>query len=373
MGRTLFRKAKLGGKTTKTRAKMSIVDVARIAEVSTATVSRVLNAPGSVRAETADRVHAAMQRLGFSLPTVRRGPKIGPRAPGARPNQIAVIVVGKSLRWFEQPAMGGILAGITSAARQAKMRVLLEESDSSHCDIPRLLQNRSAAGAILLADPASSKTLFERCDNHVPLVWIANCPALASTVKVEQVWADDAAIGCMAYQQLADLGCRQLFCLCDQPEYEPMRRRAQAFAHAAAEDSRLVHFILRRRDALVLDSFGSHTSIGDSLDELARILAGEITSETKAGVFLPTDLLAAQIYPLLYQNKITPGHDLTVATVANEYLRRAALIPEPISIDIGSEAIGRTALERLLRRIANPAEPAKCTLVAPSLDGQRDS
>src|SRR2546421_2911454 len=109
-----------GNQMTTTRSTMSIVDVARIADVSVATVSRVLNAPTSVRAETADRVHAAMQRLGYSVPTVRRGPKMGPRASGARPNQIAVIAVGKSLRWFEQPAMGGILAGITSAARQTK-------------------------------------------------------------------------------------------------------------------------------------------------------------------------------------------------------------------------------------------------------------
>jgi DNA-binding LacI/PurR family transcriptional regulator len=206
----------------------------------------------------------------------------------------------------------------------------------------------------------------------MPLVWISSVPALASTLKVEQVWADDAAIGCLAYQQLADLGSRQFFCLCDEPEREPMRCRAQAFARAAAEDSRQVHFILRRRDALVLDSFGSHTSVGDSLDELARILAGEITSETKAGLFMPSDLLAAQVYPLLYQNKIVPGRNLTVATVANEYLRRAALIPEPISIDIGSEAIGRAALERLIRRIANPAEPVKRTLVAPSLSEHSD-
>jgi DNA-binding LacI/PurR family transcriptional regulator len=345
---------------------MSIVDVARIAEVSTATVSRVLNAPGSVRAETADRVHAAMQRLGYSLPAVRRGPKIGPRAAGAWPNQIAVIAVGKSLRAFERPAMGGILAGITSAARQSKMRVILGEADSTHCDISHLVRTHGAAGAILLADPAASKTLLERGD-PVPLVWIASAPALASTLKIEQVWADDAAIGCLAYQQLADAGCRQFFCLCDQPEYEPMRRRAQAFSHAAAEDHRLVHFVLRRRDPLVLDSFGSHTSVGDSLDELARILAVKITSEPKAGLFLPSDLLAAQVYPLLYQNQIVPGRDLTVATVANEYLRSAALIPEPIGIDIGSEAIGRAAFERLLRRIANPSEPAKRTLIAPSL------
>jgi len=358
-----------GNKTMTMRAMMSIVDVARIAEVSTATVSRVLNAPGSVRAETADRVHAAMERLGYSLPTVRRGPKMGPRATSSRPNQIAVLTIGKSLRWFERPAMGGILAGITSAARQAKMHVLLEESDSTDCDIPNLLQNRKAAGAILLAEAATSKTLLERCANCVPLVWIASDPVLASKVKVEQVWADDAAIGCLAYQKLADVGCRQFLCLCDQPECEPMRGRCQAFSHAATEDSNQVHFILRRREGLVLDSFGSSTFTGDSLDELARILAGEITSETKAGLFLPTDLLAAQVYPLLYQNKISPGRDLTVATVANEYLRGAALIPEPISIDIGSEAIGRAAFERLLRRIANPAEPVKRTLVAPSTDG----
>jgi LacI family transcriptional regulator len=349
---------------------MSIVDVARIAEVSTATVSRVLNAPGSVRAETADRVHAAMQQLGYSLPTVRRGPKIGPRTSGSRPNQIAVLAVGKSLRWLEQPAMGGILAGITSAARQAKMRVLLEELDPADCDIPNLLQNRCAAGAIVLADPKTSKAIFERCADFVPLVWIASAAVLASMVKVEQVWADDAAIGCLAYQKLAGAGCGQFFCLCDQPEREPMRGRCQAFSHAAAEDSSLVHFILRRRDALVLDSFGSHLSVGDSLEQLAQILAGKISPETKPGMFLPTDLLAAQVYPLLYQNKIVPGRDLIVATVTNEYLRRAALIPEPISIDIGSEAIGRAAFERLIRRIANPAEPAKRTLVAPSLDGQ---
>src|SRR6476646_8279627 len=96
------------GNTATTGRTMSIVDVARIAEVSTATVSRVLNAPGSVRGETADRVHAAMQRLGYSPPAVRRGPKLGPRGTRSKPNQIAVIAVGMSLRWLEQPAMGGI-------------------------------------------------------------------------------------------------------------------------------------------------------------------------------------------------------------------------------------------------------------------------
>lgn len=40
-------------------------DVARQAGVSTATVSRVLNAPGKVRSELAERVHAAVRQLGY--------------------------------------------------------------------------------------------------------------------------------------------------------------------------------------------------------------------------------------------------------------------------------------------------------------------
>lgn len=40
-------------------------DVAREADVSTATVSRVLNAPGKVRPDLAERVHAAIRRLGY--------------------------------------------------------------------------------------------------------------------------------------------------------------------------------------------------------------------------------------------------------------------------------------------------------------------
>jgi len=42
-----------------------LLDVAREADVSTATVSRTLNAPGKVRPELAERVHAAIRRLGY--------------------------------------------------------------------------------------------------------------------------------------------------------------------------------------------------------------------------------------------------------------------------------------------------------------------
>src|SRR5256886_17338915 len=107
MGSTSDRRAKSGNQTTTTRPTMSIVDVAKIADVSVATVSRVLNAPASVRVETADRVHAAMQRLGYSLPTVRRGPQIRPRATGNPPNPHAGNTLRKRPPSVGQHRMGG--------------------------------------------------------------------------------------------------------------------------------------------------------------------------------------------------------------------------------------------------------------------------
>lgn len=49
----------------KVRKRANLRDVARMAEVSVATVSRVLNAPDVVRKDTRQRVEAAIQQLGF--------------------------------------------------------------------------------------------------------------------------------------------------------------------------------------------------------------------------------------------------------------------------------------------------------------------
>ena len=44
----------------------TLADVARLANVSTATVSRVLNSPGRVREDTRARVRAAVEELGYT-------------------------------------------------------------------------------------------------------------------------------------------------------------------------------------------------------------------------------------------------------------------------------------------------------------------
>ena len=51
---------------------VAVVDVARVAGVSTATVSRVLNGHPSVREETRQRVEAAVRKLNYRMTVAAR-------------------------------------------------------------------------------------------------------------------------------------------------------------------------------------------------------------------------------------------------------------------------------------------------------------
>ena len=280
--------------------------------------------------------------------------------------------MGQGLRSFEQPGVGAILTGITRAAWDARLRVLLQEFDPARAETSQFKSNgigEGVAGAIILAGLSQPMESLDGVAKHIPIVWIAG--GQTSPMKsVDQVWADDSAIGSLAYQQLAGKECSRFICLSDQPGNATMRARAQSFAHAAAEDSQAVEFFLKRQSGVRLDAYGSDVTTGENLEQLIEVLAEKMGSAKNVGIFLPSDLLAAQAYPLLYQNQLKPGRDVLVATVGNEAVRCSMLIPEPISIDIGSEAIGRTAVERLLHRMQHPTERPMRTLVAPSVNGR---
>jgi hypothetical protein len=72
-----------------------LVDVARLAGVSTGTVSNVLNRPETVPAGTREKVAEAVAQLGY----VRGGPRVGDLAPHWRRTGFAT--------WLFQPAVSG--------------------------------------------------------------------------------------------------------------------------------------------------------------------------------------------------------------------------------------------------------------------------
>src|SRR5262245_43986797 len=93
---------------------MSISDVAKLAGVSSSTVSRVINNHTRVAPETAQKVRKAMQSLGYTPSERRPGPKPSFRSRNGTAN-IAFLVLGAS-RSRATPAFEELLRGVSVAA-----------------------------------------------------------------------------------------------------------------------------------------------------------------------------------------------------------------------------------------------------------------
>jgi LacI family transcriptional regulator, repressor for deo operon, udp, cdd, tsx, nupC, and nupG len=140
-----------GGRITKDAHLMSrptIEDVARIAGVSIATVSRCLHMPDVVAAKTRDRVLAAVRQTGYTLNAAAQSLR------QRRANTVLVVVPDIGNTFFAR-----ILGGIEQEAAAAGMTMLIGDTGRSRTRedaYVRYLLNGRADGALLLAEPQAA-------------------------------------------------------------------------------------------------------------------------------------------------------------------------------------------------------------------------
>ncbi len=170
-----------------------ISDVARIARVSTATVSRVLSNPGMVSQDTRAAVQAAIEATGYRLNHAARNLR------HQRTGGIVALVPNLSNPFFAQ-----ILSGIASVLAPAGYNLLVADTRSAGGETLLDYAEPSRADGLIVLDgglPASGLS------GRVPVVqaceWV---PGLqAPRVKI-----DNAAAAARAVDHLADLGHRRI-------------------------------------------------------------------------------------------------------------------------------------------------------------------
>lgn len=119
----------------------TIHDVARRAGVSAATVSKVLRGVGSVRAENADSVRAAVRELGY---------RTDPLAAGLRHEQRRII--GAVVPDLESPFFGALVTGLERAAEAAGYHMIIassRESEDREEDLIARMNDWRVAGTVL--------------------------------------------------------------------------------------------------------------------------------------------------------------------------------------------------------------------------------
>lgn len=190
----------------------SIKQVAHLAGVSIATVSRLLNKPGSVSAETAEKIHRSIAELGFRPNFTGRNLRAG------NSRTVGVVVPTLSNTVFAQ-----CLQGIELAARALDYSVMfttteyLPEDESAAVEL--LLGHRVDGVILTVADAGANATLDLLERERIPFVLAynqladadaaADADAEAATHRAS-VSVDNRAAACDAVSHLIGLGHRRI-------------------------------------------------------------------------------------------------------------------------------------------------------------------
>ncbi|WP_062352295.1 LacI family DNA-binding transcriptional regulator [Herbidospora yilanensis] len=313
----------------------TIYEVAALAGVSPATVSRVFNG-NTVSEEKQRLVRDAAQQLGFT-------PNKTARRLRKQSSEIICLLVPD----IENPFFTALARGVEDRAQESGFSVVLCNTDDDPAKELRYLQiaaSEHMAGVIL--SPAS---------DEVDLGAIASLgrPVVAvdrtTPYPVDAVKIDNRAAGIAATTALVDAGFRRIACIAGPAGIEETEDRYLGWKQ-----------VVTARKTLVRDGFLQHANF--------RVDGGRAAMNTLLGLVQPPDavvttnnLMAIGALQALHEAGIDP-EDFGVAVLGE----LPYLLPPPssvVQVRLPARHLGRTAASMLLERIGGDTQPLRTVVL----------
>ena len=321
-------------------------DVARLAGVSTATVSRVINNPDLVSGETYNRVMAAIEELDYKLNLAARN---------LRTNQTRTIAV--LLPSIAEPVINTIVEAIEDAAIEADYTLLLcstrGDIDREEAHI-RLLTNHAAVDGVLVVSPRSAPTQIQRLvQGEVPLVM---CNYRMDNTHAPSLMVDHVSSLYQTTDHLLELGHRRIALLnLAGPHYYPARMRREGFerafiTHGAQPDPSLIIEIARP----TYENTDWRADISRLLDRAAPPTA----------IVAFNDEVALQVYAVCRERNLRIPEDLSV-TGCDDIMTSRYVEPPLTTVRVPAAEQGHQAMTLLLEWMQNPDQPVPPPEVLP--------
>lgn len=322
--------------------RVTIDDVARLAEVHKATVSRALNAQtrDQVNAETLKRVKRAARQLGYVPNAMARSLRT------SRSMTIGVIIPD-----LMNPIFPPIIRGIEHVLQARGYTVLIANTDS-HDDVEisvfeSLLQRRVDGFILATGRLDDQPVVDEAISADVPVVLVNRGSGLGG---FPLVGGDNASGIDMAVSHLVELGHRHILHAAGPPNFSTTRSRAEAFEIAATRAA-VEHDTIYGK-ALTIDA-----GVGVAEEILAR--GGQCPTALMAG----NDLMALGLIRRLRAAGLHCPEDVSVVgfndmPFAEDFWPPLTTVHMPLR-EIGSEAA------RLLLRGIEAGEQEGATLTLP--------
>jgi DNA-binding LacI/PurR family transcriptional regulator len=309
----------------------TIKQVAQLADVSTATVSYVLNGTGKVAPATRRRVLEAMERLNYQ-------PSHAAQSLRGRSHTLGVVL--PAAERLSDPALAELLAGMAAAATVGGYHLLLATAASDEAAVALQLARTGRVDGQLLLDPLTDDPrAAQLVAQQVAHVCVGRAPASGGSSAVE---VDARGGAAAAVQYLLRLGHRRIALIQLPSELADSEPRYEGYAAALAAAG------VALDPMLVVEAGRSQDDGYEAMRELLTL------PEPPTAVLAGSDELAFGAVHLLHDEGLVVGRDVSV--VGFDDVPLAAHTHPPLTtVRQPRHALGKRAVELLIRRIERPA------------------
>ncbi len=268
----------------------TILDVANAAQVSKATVSRVISGNTVVSPEVTTRVREAMDRLGYRPNRLAQGLANG-RSYG----------VGLVVNELCSPYYGLLMTGVERVIEVHGMHLMVA-SGHGHAEKERaaveFLLDRRCDALVLHADALTDDDLVTLSRVDTPIVLLNR---LVEDLRAQSVYCDDEAGARMAVRHLIECGHRRIACITGPLDKHQCQARLRGYRTALREAG------LPSHPGLVIES--------DFLESGGRAAGADLLGRDTGAtaVFVQSDQMALGVYAACRERGLTVPDHLSIA------------------------------------------------------------
>jgi LacI family transcriptional regulator len=315
-------------RTTKNSPRQDVHTVAKLAKVSIATVSRVINHKPSVDPAIADRVWKAIKKLNYH-------PNYGARAMVSGRSHMLGLLVSR----ITNPFFPELIEGFEQIASINGFEIMISavgQQPGYGQEAVRRMLSRNVEGAAIMTHGMSAADLEEFKIYGTPLVFIDAAPApdLGSVVQLDYENGIRDAV-----QHLAVLGHRRIWFISGPLDRCSSTLRQQAFIKAMEEIGVL--------NAAAQCIAGDHTLEG-------AIRAADILfQKAPTAVICSNDLTAVSVLRKAAEKKLQVPSQLSV--IGFDDIDLAKFVSPPLTtVSVDRYRLAQAAFHSLMQRLADP-------------------
>jgi LacI family transcriptional regulator len=336
--------------------KVKIADIARASDVSSSTVSMVLNDRPGIPVETRRRVLEAANRLGYRRTLRTRG------ASAARPahalhNLGLLVKVDAGDTPQANPFYSQVLAGIEDACRLQQINLLYAhipvDEDSVPVEMPRLLAETSVDGLLLVGAFVDATLDHLLGTRPRPVVLV---DAYADVDRYDAVLSDNVGGAWRAVTYLIERGHRHIGLIGGRAgAYPSLRERRAGYRHALHDagvaEAHMGDAAAGQEDAATLSLLAQNPQITAIFACNDRAAIAAMRAAQSMGRRVPEEL------------SVVGFDDIDLAQ---------HVVPALTTMHVDKVTMGRMAVQMLQHRLAYPDSEQVTTLLRPRLI-ERDS